>query len=208
MPELMTVPEPLTRALLELSERLATCPDLWLVGGSSGLLLQDVNIGSVPRDLDVYMDEPSGAAHLLLKDAALDQPEFSRTEQYRSTLSHYSLHGVTVELVAGFEVRAPGAHYTVRIREQAAALAPRYALGGRTVLLMPLAHELLFNMLRNRPDRYTAIAEAIKRDRETHLPAVGALLKGSDFDEAWTRRVGGLLGVTARELLGEADSHA
>lgn len=208
MRKLMTVPEPLTRALFELSERLEGCSDLWLVGGSTGLLLQDVEIGSIPRDLDVYVDEPSSGVHELLKDAALDQPEFSRTARYRSTLSHYSLHGVTVELVAGFEVQVPGACYRVRIRERTAALAPRYLLEGRTVLLMPLAHELLFNMLRDRPDRYLAIAESMNRDRKTHVPALRALLKGNDFDEAWTLRVCDLLQVTKRELLGEADFHA
>lgn len=204
----MFVPEPLARAISALSERLSHCPDPWLVGGSSGLLLQGVHIGSVPRDIDIYMDEPSTGAHALLQALALDGPEYSRTDKYSSTLSHYSLDGITVELVAGFQVDVPGASYRVRIRDQMEALAPRIDIGGLPVRLMPLAHELLFNLLRDRPDRFGAIADRMKLDLPLHLPALRMLICGNGFDRLWMERVGELLDLSKAELIGEADLHA
>ena len=48
---------------------------------------------------------------------------------------------------------------------------------GATVRLMPLSHELVFNVLRDRPDRYVAIAEAMLRDMDHHMPLLKQLLR-------------------------------
>ncbi|WP_199614967.1 nucleotidyltransferase family protein [Paenibacillus alkalitolerans] len=201
----MNVPQPLKQALTSLAERLSGCAEPWLVGGSSGLLLQGVALSAVPRDLDVYTDEPALSVHSLLAPLALDNPEYSRTDKYSSTLSHYLLCGVTLELVAGFQVDVAEASYRVRIREQMEAHAPEITMEGRTLRLMPLAHELLFNLLRDRSDRYVSIADRMRTALPDHLPAVKALLRGNRFGRVWRERIAALLGVSLTELNGGAE---
>ncbi|MNJ48251.1 hypothetical protein D3C77_434410 [compost metagenome] len=47
---------------------------------------------------------------------------------------------------------------------------------------MPLAHELLFNVLRERPDRYTAVAQVIRSSPDHHMPLLQALLAGNVWE--------------------------
>jgi hypothetical protein len=62
---------------------------------------------------------------------------------------------------------------------------------------MPLAHELVFNVLRNRADRYEAIAQAMRYDPASHLPALEGILSCNRFSEAVTGRINRLLGLPA-----------
>ncbi len=59
--------------------------------------------------------------------------------------------------------------------------------------MMPLAHELLFNLLRNRPDRYEAIAKTMKAFPELHMQALSDLMQrnrwGSEFERKLERLI-------------------
>ncbi|MNW16650.1 hypothetical protein D3C71_2155640 [compost metagenome] len=46
---------------------------------------------------------------------------------------------------------------------------------------MPLAHEFVFNILRNRPDRYLAIAVLIRNNPSKHLPLLSKLLARNEW---------------------------
>jgi hypothetical protein len=180
----------------------------WLIGGSCGLVLQGVEVSASPRDLDIYIDEEGAAAfHDALVRYATDKPSYSETDKYRSTLSHYVIEGVPVELVAGFEVCVPGAAYRVDISGLMSFFAPEAIVMNTPVRLMPLPHELLFNLLRDRPDRYIAIAETMRPQLVDHLPAICTMVEGNRLDAEWVARMASLLGTdeaTIRPVKGGA----
>ncbi|HZG85231.1 nucleotidyltransferase domain-containing protein [Paenibacillus sp.] len=192
-----TLPAPLAHAIRTAAASWSSVPAPWLVGGSCGLALHDVPLGATPRDVDIYIDAEGAAAfHDALRDYASDEQHYSETERYRSTLSHYDIGGVTVELVAGFEVRAAGADYRIAIAGAMERHALRAEVGGEPVGVMPLAHELAFNLLRGREDRYEAIAAAMRADPAAHLPALRDIVADNRFDAAWRGRLTELLGLT------------
>jgi hypothetical protein len=165
----------------------------WLVGGSCGLLLQGVPLTAAPRDLDLYVDaEGSQEVHQALSAYSTDQQKEDCTAIYRSILSHYAIDGIKVELVGGFEVSAHGSLYKVEVGFLSEHYSPEFKLytGDSSVetigplRLMPLEHELLFNLLRSRPDRYEAIA-ALMRGRQAKLSnAMNDLINRNDLNES------------------------
>ena len=199
------LPARLASALAEAAGRWRDVKRPWLVGGSCGLVLQGVSVAAEPRDLDVYIDAAdAGLFHRKLIDYSIDEQQESETAIYRSILSHYRVAGVTLELVAGFEVRAAGAEYRVEIAETLAPYALSTEAGGTGVGVMPLAHELTFNLLRDREDRYTAIAETMRGDLPRHIGALHRIVARNKFEPFRIRKMASLLAVspeflTARE---------
>ncbi|MGF7030461.1 hypothetical protein J2T17_001366 [Paenibacillus mucilaginosus] len=176
--------EPLRQALEEIGRSGRNLPGSWLVGGSTGLLLQGVPLAAPPRDLDLYTDRETAAElHGALLAWSVDKQEESATEIYRSILSHYVISGVNVELVGAFEVRTPESAYRVEAEYLRREHALTLRVGeGTEAGLMPLAHELLFNLLRRRPDRYEAIAAVMVRRRDgRELAALRELLSRNRF---------------------------
>ncbi|WP_025681407.1 hypothetical protein [Paenibacillus massiliensis] len=179
---------------LDLSARLTSMPQLheaigqlaaawssssscWLLGGSCSLLLQGVELDKSPNDIDVYAD--LGAAKQLHRHAPgvlLDEQQLSRNEAYLSLLSHYELGGLTLELVGGFEVSATNSLYRVEIEQVLYPVAPEIVIDNCSVRLMPLAHELLFNLLRGREDRYQSIAKTMNTEVDEHRALLELLL--------------------------------
>ncbi|WP_281886903.1 hypothetical protein [Paenibacillus sp. YYML68] len=198
--------EPVIGALRQIKRLYRHEEGAWLVGGSTGLLLQGVALAAPPRDLDLYMDlEAVGALHQRLSLYATDEQAANESGMYRSVLSHYAIEGVKVELVGAFEVRSQGCCYQVEAEYLADAYPVHWTLpkhdeapeGSRIVLLMPLVHELIFNVLRERPDRYEAIASACRsqgpdRLRE-HRSTLAALMGRNRFTEAVSRKLEMLL---------------
>lgn len=157
-------------ALLDVAQRLRQLPDAWLVGGSCGLVLQHIALPAPPRDLDIYVEE-SAVDHIaaLLNDAVIMPPHHSETGIYRSRLSHFRIHGVKIEVVGGFQIANSGSLYRVEVNDLLALHSSHYVAQGMTIALMPLAHELIFNVLRNRPDRYELIAAAMRKQGDEHV---------------------------------------
>ncbi|WP_159882986.1 nucleotidyltransferase domain-containing protein [Paenibacillus puerhi] len=183
-------------ALRILEETLRPLGAVWAVGGSTGLLLQGVQLSAEPRDLDLYADEDDARkVHAALRAYALDVQERNETSVYRSLLSHYEIDGVCVELVGAFEVRALGSEYRVDTRylTESAVRGPGPEGGGK-VKLMPLVHELIFNVLRKRPDRYEAVAALCRQtDRQSHRTLLGELAARNRLSEPVLHRLYELL---------------
>ncbi|MCR2803025.1 hypothetical protein [Paenibacillus soyae] len=164
----------------------------WALGGSAGLLLRGVRLEAPPRDIDLYCDEHRmGDIHLALAPYATDSPSYSETPIYRSTLSHYDIKGCKVELVGGFEVRNFGCRYSVDVDGFLVPFGDLVHLElensrSAEVRVVPLAHELLFNVLRGREDRVRLIADAMRRGTQTHVAAFAMLQAGNEI----TREVG------------------
>lgn len=157
--------------------KLNQVPVAWLLGGSCSLLLQDVTLDKPPRDIDIYTDTGGvQPLHESLASMAVDAPRLDQEGIYSSILSHYEIEKVPIELVGGFEVKSNGSSYCVEIDQLLYPAAPESQIQGATVRLMPLSHELVFNVLRDRPDRYVAIAEAMLRDMDHHMPLLQQLL--------------------------------
>lgn len=179
-----TVPELLKEIFSKLDVHTRGADSIWLVGGSTGLLLQGVQLNALPRDLDLYADRRAAEdLHMALRRYATDDQTESETPIYRSILSHYEMNGVKVELVGAFEVRAMDSEYCVEAEYLARTHALAMPFGkGETVRLMPLAHELVFNVLRDRPDRYEAIARVCRaREPERHMRALDDLMARNRF---------------------------
>lgn len=148
----------------------------WMLGGSCGLVLQGVDIEREPRDIDLYADEAeAGSLHRAWGAWSMDEPEWSVTDRYRSLLSHYRHDRVTAELVGSFTVTTPECRYETVIVEGLWPVGPEHALGRHTIRLMPLAHELVFNLLREREDRTEAIMRVMNREPDKHVEAMRAV---------------------------------
>ncbi|MFC4103737.1 nucleotidyltransferase family protein [Paenibacillus xanthanilyticus] len=174
--------ETVRRALTKIAASIEESGAKWLVGGSAGLQLRGLPLSQPPRDLDLYADlEEARIIHDRLIRYAIDQPYESVTGMYRSMLSHYEIEGVAVELVGGFEVHAGGGSYEVKINNLLYHHREDVACGGYSVGIVPLAHELWFNVLRAREDRTSLIMDAIRRNPGPHLAGLRAVERSGRF---------------------------
>ncbi|MDG0789681.1 hypothetical protein OMP38_01570 [Cohnella ginsengisoli] len=170
--------ESILRALSAFAALTGDCDARWVVGGSAGLALRGARLASAPRDLDIYADAAAAAAlHERAAGWASDGPAWDETGSYRSLLSHYRYGGVTIELVGDFEVQVPGSRYRTEVDAFLYAHGDDWMPydGARPIRLMPLGHELIFNLLRERRDRALEAARLIRLEPETHLPALQRL---------------------------------
>lgn len=156
--------------------------------------MHQVDIGRSPRDLDIYVDvHDVEAIHRALQRYSTDTPAFSRTPIYASILSHYQIDGHPVEVVGDFKVQALESSYQV----EAAYLWERHSghteIGGQELRVMPLAHELVFNILRNRPDRYEAIYRTMRQYPEQHMQALHDLLERNSWGTPFRRELDRLI---------------
>jgi hypothetical protein len=189
------------QALEMLQKALQDSGVKWLVGGSCGLLLHGIELAQRPRDLDIYLDEHEVETLFHdLQNWALDLPQISSTEIYTSSLSHYLVADMQVEAVGGFSVHKNGSLY----HAEAAYFLQHYALKvevqGIVLAVMPLAHELLFNMLRDRPDRYEVIAAAMLLKPELHIPILQDLIERNQWEPEFMLRLDKLLGTTSHTM--------
>lgn len=193
-------------ALHTLNDVLGPLHEHVLIGGSCGLLLQGVRLDAIPRDLDCYFDT-SHAVEIYdkLKRFAIDTPEYSETPIYRSELSHYRITGVTVEFVGDFQVSAEGSLYEVRVDDLLSDVCTTLPMeGGGTLRLTPLAHELIFNVLRQRPDRYLPIARRMRDNLPRHMPAWRTIMDNNRLSEHHLQRIERLLSGQEEEGLGRS----
>lgn len=181
---------PMKQAVRILVDKLEDQSEPWLIGGSTGLILQGVDIQTAPRDLDVYCDlSMTDTIYTCFKDKAIGPPVFSRTERYRSRLLHLELSGVVVEWVGAFEVANEGSLYKVRIAEDLLSIAPTIVMDDRSVRLMPLAHEYIFNWLREREDRYMAIAAQMRRNLCAHQQALQRIMAANQLSQEHCKKL-------------------
>ncbi|PZD93517.1 hypothetical protein DNH61_23135 [Paenibacillus sambharensis] len=198
----MNPPESIRSALEIISSLSGGLGDAWVVGGSAGLMLQGLNLAEPPRDLDIYADKDDAASiHALLSGYATDRPTYSVTPIYESVLSHYDIARVSVELVGGFVVSAGEDRYTVRVRNDLMPHASLIKVGsaGLSAAVVPLAHELIFNLLRSRMDRVEVVAAAMSDAPQRHGPALRALVAASSLTPVTEQRLLRLAGLAETE---------
>ncbi|WP_405114730.1 hypothetical protein MHH28_10800 [Paenibacillus sp. FSL K6-1217] len=171
-------------------------PPVWLLGGSCGLLLHGVQLSAAPRDIDLYCDlEDTLQLHQALLRYTVCAPEEDYSGGCYSLRGLYFIGEAKVELVGGFRIGGGSGQYAVDVRAlQAHAPVCTYEGIGR-LALMPLAHELIFNLLRGRDGRCEAIAERIKRDVGSHLPLLEQLIAENHLEAGLQARLDGLLGL-------------
>ena len=189
MPELR---KPLTSAAVSLNR--AKPP--WLVGGSCGLMLQGVRLGRAPRDIDIYADgEDIRDLHRQLQPWADGDPVLDKEGIYESIMGRYEIDGYSVELVGGFVVSSGRSVYRVEVGELLYPAAPKVECSSTAFRLMPLSHELVFNVLRERPDRYEAIAEVIREKPELHCELLDCIVRRNEWDRQHLSLIGSLTGL-------------
>ncbi|RED60465.1 nucleotidyltransferase domain-containing protein [Cohnella lupini] len=177
-------------ALTRLAATLESGEGNWVVGGSTGLVLRGALLDRAPRDIDIYVDAKFvPVIHGLLSPFALDKPADSRTERYHSTLSHYELDGIVIELVGQFRVSALRSSYLTEVSSFLFPCGDKYEVEGRRIPVVPLGHELLFNLLRERRDRVEAVGRLIAADPAKHLPILRALIKRNRLAETFLTEV-------------------
>jgi hypothetical protein len=187
------IPAENLQALEQIHAQLHGKDAAWLVGGSCGLLLQGVVIEQPPRDLDIYVDAKAAAVvYEALQVYATDQLVHSQTGIYGSVLSHFLIDNVSVEVVGGFEVHAKQSHYQVEV-SFLESFGITYETRNCQIGLMPLAHELVFNMLRQRPDRYKAIAKKIRTNPNRYLTPLNKILERNIFSSDFIKKLNELL---------------
>ncbi|MFF2482149.1 hypothetical protein [Paenibacillus sp. NPDC058071] len=173
----MSAKERIESALAAIARLTGESGIAWVVGGSAGLMLRELPLSSDPGDLDIYVDESQMEPFCrLLMQYATDEPHVSETSMYRSVLCHLRMEGIEVEIVGGFVVNAIESRYEIEVQDALVPLSDAsvwLAPGG--VTLVPLAHELLFNVLRGRADRCRLIAGAVAADLGRHGKALGVL---------------------------------
>lgn len=194
--------EELLSVLSTLCNKIRKTETIWAVGGSSGLLLHGVRLDKKPGDIDLYADtETANEIHQRLLNISIDQPVFSRTEIYESCLSHYYLDGQTIELVAGFKINSHGSIYSVNMDKELLPYTSMFAAAGSSrFLLMPLAHELVFNVLRDRPDRYERIAEAMAVSPDKHEECLRMIIEQHFFSPLHLKKIAHLATIANMQL--------
>lgn len=183
----------------------------WVLGGSAGLALRGARLSSAPRDLDIYADAASvQSLHDRLKPFALDGPVWDESGSYRSLLAHYGIAGTSVELVGDFEVKARGSRYKTEVDGLLYENGDIWPSGsdkpGRAAIrLVPLGHELIFNVLRKRQDRSREAARLIRENPGAHLPVLDRLIARQLLS---AEALGELRRLTAADASGfEGDGH-
>lgn len=177
-------------AAVRLAKRLQSCKAQWVLGGSTGLAMRGAQLIRAPRDIDLYADEADARLiHEHLREWATDTPQLSVTERYRSVLSHYALGGSTVELVGDFRIETEGSRYRTEVAKMLHPTGDSLAVQGAEIRLVPLGHELIFNVLRNRPDRCALIADMIRQQPAQHLPPLHALLQRNELSAEVLRQI-------------------
>jgi hypothetical protein len=190
----MEIPLENLQALEQIHTHLLDKNVKWLVGGSCGLLLQEVDIDLPPRDLDIYIDAKDAATvYDALQIYATDQLDHSHTGIYVSLLCHFRIASVSVEVVGGFEVHALESDYRVEVDNFLAHFGVSYVSENCQIGLMPLAHELVFNLLRQRPDRYNAIAKRINTNPNEYLTPLNKIIARNTFSSEFIKKMNDLL---------------
>jgi hypothetical protein len=165
-------------ALARLAEIMKGCDARWVVGGSTGLVLRGAALKQAPRDLDIYSDrENIPQIHKRLLEYRLDGPENNETERYCSILSHYRLLDTIIELVGDFRVSALQSLYTTEVSEVLYPGSDKVDIQGLDIPIVPLGHELIFNLLRERKDRAIVAGQLISQEPAKHLPMLFTLLQ-------------------------------
>jgi len=92
------------KALRTICEKLEGADVNWVLGGSTNLALQRVDIS--PRDIDILTDkEGAFIIERLLKDYQIKRVRFTRSERIASYLGTFRVEGVEVEVMGELQIK-------------------------------------------------------------------------------------------------------
>ncbi|RKP57069.1 hypothetical protein D7Z26_03535 [Cohnella endophytica] len=172
-------------AISRVAELLEGCDASWVVGGSTGLALRGAKLERAPRDIDIYADQKDiRLIHDRLRAFTIDGPKSDRTERYDSILSHYQIEDASIEVVGDFRVTALDSVYQTEVADFLFPNRDRAQVNGRDIPIVPLGHELIFNLLRERKDRALIAGGLIIERTERHLPLLNDLLRKNRISAA------------------------
>lgn len=178
-----------------LCEQLADVEVPWLIGGSTACLLQEVNLNVKPNDLDLYTDHVYvDELEHSLNSWKIDASHYSETNCYKSYLSRFRIGSFEMELVANLSVSTTDGQYHVEVTDILYPFATTVPMQNNIVTVMPLEHEFIFNLLRDRRDRFEPIADAIRR-RGIDQRLWQQLRQRNSFTDAFWHRAGELIGL-------------
>lgn len=171
-------------------------PPVWLLGGSCGLLLQNVSLSRPPADIDLYADlEDAAPLHEALSCYSVDNgPEEDYSGNCYSRRSRYIVGEMKVELVCGFRIGNPPFGYTVDVHSLLGHAPVSGISGSSLIRLMPLAHELLYNMLRGRTERCRNITGRMLSSLEEHASLLEQLAEQNGLGPDCRAELNRLLG--------------
>ncbi|MDP4096662.1 hypothetical protein OIN60_07750 [Paenibacillus sp. P96] len=195
----------LAAALYDMSKAWSGLEAVWLLGGSCSLLLQQVELKRLPNDIDVYADIAAAKQlHTAAPGTSENRQELNRSGLYTSLLSHYRLRELRLELVGGFEIMTEGSMYRLEVEHVLRRHAPLATLNDIQFCLTPLSHEFMFNMVRERRDRYEAIAQVMNARPELHVPLVSKLLEANVWSDRHLSWIAALLPWAGELIVGPA----
>lgn len=172
-------------------------PPEWLLGGSCGLLLHGAQLAAPPHDIDIYCDlKDTWQLHQLLLRYAVSPPEEDFSGSCYSLRALYFMGEAKVELVGGFRMGSGEWQYSVDVGMMQQYAPVRNYEGVGLVRLMPVAHELIFNLLRGRDGRCQAITRLIKQDLATHLPLLYQLIQENHLEDHLQAKLEELLEIS------------
>ncbi|WP_458630741.1 hypothetical protein [Paenibacillus sp. CMAA1364] len=158
--------------------------------------MQGVVIPCSPRDIDLFADADSVVIlHEALSQWGVDEQILNTSGLYTSTLSHYSINKAQIELVGNFMIASNSFQYKVEVEDMLRRGAPEIELEGVRLSLTPLSHELIFNVLRQRADRYEAIATTMRDELRNHIPLLEQLISKNNLSDAQIELIATLLGA-------------
>lgn len=171
------LPTSIVQAIDWLNKRTASDAG-WMLGGSCSLLIQEVCLSKPPQDIDIYADSQTAVKiHNSWKEASIDVQEWNETSMYRSLLSHYTCCDCPVELVGQFHIQTSWCRYETVVHDVLWNHRILVSVGNQIIAIMPLSHELIFNLLRDRLDRVDAIAAVIRQHPDRHIHAMRTLVQ-------------------------------
>lgn len=172
-------------------------PPVWMLGGSCGLLLHGVPLRKAPGDIDIYCDlKDVTCLHEALSGYAVSEPEADYSGSCFSLRSCYDVEGIKAELVSGFRMKRASWQYTVDI-DRLVAYAPLREVPGIGLLrLMPLGHELIFNLMRGREERCSMISASMQSEMNHHMPLLESLMTANNMDLSFRLEMDELIGRT------------
>jgi len=92
------------KALRTVCEKLKDADVNWVLGGSTNLALQGVDLN--PRDIDILTDrEGAFTIEKLIKDYKIKSVEFTKSEKIASYQGKFRVEGVEVEVMGALQIK-------------------------------------------------------------------------------------------------------
>lgn len=185
--------------LVHMAEELNRTDIPWLVGGSTACLLQNVPLTRKPNDLDIYTDRRFiDSLKQALAGWNIVAVHNMETERYSSYLSRCRVDTLDVEFSADLTVRTEHGQYDVEVGDLLAKHKIMTIMNDVSLPLIPLEHEMVFNLLRERSDRFRPISDTLKK-RGVNGTLWHALQQRNELSDSFWKRAGTLVGLANGE---------